>query len=84
MLGHPVYRGNERLEMSDANAASSTRIQTRKVRRLVIEEDRLGDWRIRVYFDKGRCKLLGETYDSHRTACLGASGIRMVQNWFSL
>lgn len=59
-------------------------IKTRKVRRLVIEEDRCGDWRIRLYFDKGRCKQLGETYDTHRTACLAASGIPFQQNWFPL
>jgi hypothetical protein len=58
------------------------KIQTRKVRRLVIEEDRCGDWRIRLYFDKGKCKSLGETYDTHHSACLAASGIPTKQNWF--
>jgi hypothetical protein len=62
----------------------NSNIKTRKIRRLVIEEDRLGDWRIRLYFDKGRCKLLGQTYDTHHNACLAASGVPLQQNWFPL
>ena len=67
-----------------ASTMTNPAIKTRKVRRLVIEEDRLGDWRIRLYFDKGRCRLLGETYDTHGTACLAASGIPLTHNWFPL
>lgn len=63
---------------------STTGIKKRKVRRLVVEEDKCGDWRIRLYFDKGRCRAIGETYDSHRTACLAASGIQTEHNWFPL
>lgn len=61
---------------------TATGIARRKVRRLVIEEDNCGNWRIRLYFNKGRCKLLGETYDTHNTACLAASGVQLEQNWF--
>ena len=61
---------------------TSTGIQRRKVRHLVIEEDSCGNWRIRLYFNKGRCKLLGDTYDTHNTACLAASGVQLEQNWF--
>lgn len=60
---------------------SDTGIMKRKVRRLVIEEDRLGDWRIRLYFNKGRCRVLGESYDTHGAACLAASGVPVEQNW---
>lgn len=63
---------------------STLGVKTRKVRRLVIEEDRCGDWRIRLYFDKGRCKLLSQTYDTHSTACLAASGIPIEHNWVPL
>lgn len=56
-------------------------IQKRKVRKIVIEEDRCGDWRIRLYFDKGRCKVYGETYDHHRNAVLAASGIPLEHPW---
>jgi hypothetical protein len=57
-------------------------LKKRKVRRLVVEEDRCGDWRIRLYFDKGRCMLLRQIYDNHRSACLAASGIPPVEhNW---
>lgn len=56
----------------------------RTVRKLVVEEDRCGSWRIRLYFDKGRCKLLGQTYDTHHNACLAASGIELVQPWYHL
>lgn len=60
---------------------TDTGIKTRKVRRLVIEEDRCGDWRIRLYFNRGRCRLLGETYDNHSSACHAASGVPVVHNW---
>lgn len=56
-------------------------IKKRKIRRITVEEDRCGDWRIRLYFDKGRCKVLGQTYDTHRNACLAASGIPLEHNY---
>jgi hypothetical protein len=61
---------------------NSVGIKTHKIRRLQIEEDRCGNWRIRIFFNKGRQKLLRETYDTHTSACLSASGIAVVQNWF--
>ena len=62
----------------------STSTKTRTVRRLTIEEDRCGNWRIRLHFNKGRCKLMGETWDTHTSALLAASGIPLKQNWYPL
>jgi len=53
----------------------STVPKKRKVRRLVIFEDKCGNWRIQILFNKGKCKTLGDTYDTHNTACRAASGI---------
>lgn len=66
--------------MADA-PTSPVEFKMRKVKRIVIFEDRCGDWRIRLYFDKGPHKVLGETYDTHNHACLGASGISLKQTW---
>lgn len=61
--------------------ADNIGLQRRKVRKIVIEEDKCGDWRIRVYFDKGRCKASQLAYDNFSGACKAASGIDAEQNW---
>ena len=63
------------------HAVLPEKVKSRKLRQLVIAEDRLGDWRITLYFNRGRYKTLDGTYDNHQTACLAASGTRFEQSW---
>jgi hypothetical protein len=57
------------------------KVTRRKIRRIVIEEDRFGLWVIRLYFNKGKCTTLPGSWDTHHSACLAASGVAMIQDW---
>ena len=55
--------------------------RTHKIRRIEILENRFGLWQITLYFNKGPKKLLDQSWDTHESACLRASGLSAKQPW---
>lgn len=51
----------------------------RSIRRIEIERDSLKNWRIRLYYNKGRCRLLPMSYGTHTEACTGAGKLQESQ-----